>query len=424
MKKHNLRGAVVAGAAAAALLLTSCGFGGGSNSGAASGSAGAAAGAVTTLDMMVPSYSDGTKALWEKVIKDFEAANTDVKVNLEMQSWENIEGVLKTKIQGNKAPDIYNGGAFAEFAAEGLLAPVTDVASEATIADFQPSFADNEKVDGTQYGLPLIASARALFYNKALMKEAGVAEVPKTWDELYNAAKAVSEKTKSAGYGMPLGNEEAQGESLIWFAGNGGNFGNATAIEVNTPVNLEAADFMQKMIKDGVTQKDPGATQRTPMLNTFIQGKIGFAYALPQTVGQIKKENPSLEYGIAPVATKSGTPATLGVADRLMSFKNDGSKAAAVKKFMDYFFSADVYSNWVSTEGFLPTTKSGSEKMAGDETLKPFLEMLPNAVFYPTTNPAWNATDGAFKSLMGQIATGKSATDVLKEIQAKADAAK
>lgn len=422
MKKRNLRGAVVAGMAASALLLTSCGFGGGTST--STGGASGSAAAVTTLDMMVPSYSDGTKALWEKVIKDFEAANTDVKVNLEIQSWENIEGVLKTKIQGNKAPDIYNGGAFAEFAAEGLLAPATDVASEATVADFQPSFADNEKVDGTQYGLPLIASARALFYNKTLMKEAGVADVPKTWDELYAAAKAVGEKTKSDGYGMPLGNEEAQGESMIWFAGNGGNFGSGTAIEVNTPVNLGAAEFMQKMIKDGATQKDPGATQRTPMLNTFIQGKLGFAYGLPQTIGQIKKENPALEYGVAPVATKSGTPATLGVADRLMSFKNDGSKAASVKKFMDYFFSADVYTNWVSTEGFLPTTKSGSEKLAGDETLKPFLDMLPSAVFYPTTNPAWNATDGAFKSLMGQIATGKSAEDVLKEIQAKADAAK
>lgn len=422
MKKRNLRGAVVAGAAAAALLLTSCGFGGGG--GSSDGEATGSAGSVTTLDMLVPSYSKGTKALWEGVIKDFEAANTDVKINLEIQSWENIEGVLKTKIQGNKAPDIYNGGAFAEFAAEGLLAPVTDVASEATVADFQPSFAENEKVDGTQYGLPLIASARALFYNKALMKEAGVADVPKTWDELYAASKAISDKTKSDGYGMPLGNEEAQGESLIWFAGNGGNFGDATNIAVDTPANLEAAEFMQKMIKDGVTQKDPGATQRTPMLNTFIQGKLGFAYGLPQTVGQIKDENPDLEYGIAPVATKSGEPATLGVADRLMSFKNDGSKAASVKKFMDYYFSADVYTDWVSTEGFLPTTKSGAEKLAGDETLKPFLDMLPNAVFYPTTNPAWNATDGAFKALMGQIATGKSATDVLKEIQAKADAAK
>ncbi|QXQ11186.1 extracellular solute-binding protein [Paeniglutamicibacter sp. Y32M11] len=421
MKKLNLRGVAVAGVATAALLLTSCGFGGASST---SSSEPGASGTVTTLTMLAPTYSDGTKALWTKVIKDFEAANPDVKVNLETQSWENVESVLKTKIQGNKAPDIYNGGAFAEFAAEGLLAPTSDVASEATIADFQASFAENEKVDGTQYGLPLIASARALFYNKSLMEEAGVASVPTTWDELHSAAKAVSEKTKADGYGMPLGNEEAQGESLIWFAGNGGNFGDGTNIAVDTPANVEAAEFMKKMIDDGVTQKDAGATQRTPMLNTFIQGKLGFAYALPQTVGQIKKENPKLKYGIAPVPTKTGTPATLGVADRLMSFKNDGSKTAAVKKFMDYFFSADVYTNWVSTEGFLPTTKSGSEKLASDETLKPFLDMLPNAVFYPTTNAAWNATDGAFKSLMGQIATGKSAADVLKEIQAKADAAK
>ena len=414
--KRSKRTAALALSAAAALLLTSCGFSGDKGSSSAEGEG-------TTLEMLVPTYSTGTKALWEGVIKDFEAEHPDINIDLEVQSWENIENVLKTKLQGNKAPDIYNGGAFAEYAAEDLLAPASDVASQATLDDFQTTFADAEKFEGTQYGLPLIASARALFYNKDLMKEAGVTEVPKTWDELYDASKAISEKTKSDGYGMPLGSEEAQGETLIWFAGNGGNFGDAEKIAVNTPQDLEAAEFMQKMIKDGVTQNDPGATQRTPMLNTFIQGKLGFAYGLPQTVGQIEKENPKLNYGIAQVATKSGEPATLGVADRLMSFKKDGKNSEAVKEFFDYFYSADVYTKWVSTEGFLPTTKSGSEKLAGDEALKPFLDLLPNAVFYPTTNPAWNATDGAFKSLMGEIATGKSAQEVLDSIQAKADAA-
>lgn len=415
--KRTTRTGVLALSTAAALLLTSCGF---SDNGGGSADA---SGGTTTLNMLVPTYSDGTKGLWEGVIADFEAEHENIDVNLEVQSWENIEGVLKTKLQGGQAPDIYNGGAFAEFAAEGLLAPASDIASQETIDDFQTTFADAEKFEGTQFGLPLIASARALFYNKALMEEAGVDAVPTTWDELHDASKLISEKTKADGYGMPLGSEEAQGESLIWFAGNGGSFGDSQKISVNTPQNLEAAEFMKKMVDDGVTQNDPGATQRTPMLNTFVQGKLGFAYALPQTIGQIEDENPKLDYGVAAVPTKSGEPATLGVADRLMSFKNDGSKSAAVKEFMDYFFSADVYTDWVSTEGFLPTTKSGSEKMAGDETLTPFLDMLPNAVFYPTTNPAWNATDGAFKSLMGELGTGKSAQEVLESIQAKADAA-
>ncbi|MHA7158144.1 extracellular solute-binding protein [Glutamicibacter endophyticus] len=414
--KRTARTSILALSAASALLLTSCGFsGGGGSQGGEDG--------VTTLNMLVPTYSTGTKTLWEGVIKDFEAEHEDIDINLEVQSWDNLEGVLKTKLQGNQAPDIYNGGAFAEYAAEGLLAPASDIASAETLADFQQSFADAETYEGTQYALPLIASARALFYNETLMKEAGVEQVPTTWDELYEASKKISEKTKAAGYGMPLGSEEAQGESLIWFAGNGGNFGDAEKISVDTPANIEAAKFMQKMIEDGVTQNDPGATQRTPMLNTFIQGKVGFAYGLPQTAVQIEKENPDLKYGIAPVATKDGSAATLGVADRLMSFKNDGSKSEAVKEFMDYFYSAPVYTKWVSAEGFLPTTKSGSEQLDGDQTLKPFLDLLPNAVFYPTTNPAWNATDGAFKSMMGEIATGKSAEDVLGGIQAKADAA-
>ncbi|KAD3514923.1 extracellular solute-binding protein [Arthrobacter yangruifuii] len=409
--KSKVRIGLVALAATGALAVSSCGFGGdGSGEGDAS-----------SLDLLVPSYSDGTKALWEGVIEDFEAANEGITVNLQVESWENLESVLQTKIQAGEAPDIYNGGAFSAFADEGLLYPAEDVASEETLSDFQESFAENEVLDGTQYGLPLIASVRALFYNQDLFDAAGVAAPPTTWDELYAAAKKISD-TGTPGYGMPLGSEEAQGESLIWFAGNGGSFGSETEITVNSPENLEAAEFMKKMISDGVTQPDPGATQRTPMINVFAQGQIGMVYALPQTVGQIEEENPELNYGVTTVPTRSGEPATLGVADRLMAFKNDEDKQEAITAFMDFFYAEDNYVDWVQTEGFLPTTKSGSEAMASNEDLAPFLDMLPTAEFYPTTNPAWNSTDGAFKSLMGQL-EDQDAKTVLDQIQSKADAA-
>ena len=410
--KSTLRMGLVALAASGALAVSSCGFGGSGSD----DTAGAA-----SLDLLVPSYSDGTKALWEGVIQDFQAANEGITVNLQVESWENLESVLQTKIQSGEAPDIYNGGAFSAFADEGLLYPASDVASEETISDFQESFAANETLDGTQYGFPLIASVRALFYNKDLFEAAGVTEPPQTWDELYDAAKKIS-ATGTPGYGMPLGSEEAQGESLIWFAGNGGSFGDESEITVDTPENLEAATFMKKMITDGLTQPDPGATQRTPMINVFQQGQIGMVYALPQTVGQIAEENPQLNYGITNVPTSSGEPATLGVADRLMAFKDDEDKQEAITAFMDFFYTEDNYVNWVQTEGFLPTTKSGSEAMASDEGLKPFLDMLPDAKFYPTTNPAWNSTDGAFKSLMGQLEDQDPQT-VLEQIQSKADAA-
>lgn len=411
--KKSIRTGAVASVAAAGLLLTSCGFGGG-DSGGEEGS--------VTLDMLVPSYSDGTRALWEGVIEEFEAAHEDIDINLQVESWENLESVLNTQIQAGEAPDIYNGGAFSAFATEGLLYTAEEIASPETISDFQESFAANEAVDGTQYALPLLASARAMFYNEDLFAEAGVDGPPTTWDELYDAAAAITE-TGTPGYGMPLGSEEAQGEALIWMAGNGGGFGDESEITIDTPENLEAAEFMKGMIDDGLTQSDAAATQRTPMINVFIQGQIGMVYGLPQTIGQIEAENPELNYGLANIPTASGEPSTLGVADRLMSFKNDGDKAEAVTAFMDFFFAPETYVDWVSTEGFLPTTISGSEEMSGDETLAPFLEMLPSAQFYPTSNPAWNATDGAFKSLFGQLGQGTDAATVLQQIQAEADEA-
>lgn len=416
MKKSLRLGGIVATAALAAVSLAGCGFGGGTASDGANGKG-------TTLNLLVPSYSDNTQGLWETVIEDFEAANSDITVELEVQSWDNLNDVVTTKVQGNKAPDIMNGGPFAGFAADELLYPIEDVVSAETLADFQASFVESASVDGVQYGAPLLASARALFVNEDLLAEAGVAKVPATWDELLDAATKVSEIGGGvAGYGLPLGSEEAQAESAIWFYGAGGGFGDATQIDIDNAANLKGAEFIQKMVDAGATQPDAGATDRSPLMDVFVQGKIGMIIGLPPTVGQIAEGNPEMKYSVNPIPTMDGKPFTLGVADHLMAFQNDGKKQEAITKFLDFFYAADQYVPWVTAEKFLPTTESGSAAMGSDEDLLPFLEVLPSAQFYPSTNPQWDATNAAFKSLVGQLAQGKDAQAVLSEIQSKADA--
>ncbi|MDQ0576247.1 extracellular solute-binding protein [Agromyces albus] len=413
MKKSLRFGSAIAIAATASLTLASCGFGGGS---------GDEADGKTTIDMLVPSYSDNTQGLWEDVIAGFEEENPDIAIDLEVQSWDNLESVITTKIQGGEAPDIYNGGPFAGFAADELLYTAEEVVSPEVLSDFQDSFIANTEVDGTAYALPLIASARALFVNNALLEQAGVAAPPTTWDELLDAATKVSALGGGiAGYGMPLGSEEAQAEAAVWLWGGGGSFGDAEEITVDDPANLPGAEQIKKMIDAGATQADPGSTDRSPLMDIFVQGQIGMQVGLPPTVGQIEEGNPELDYSIVPIPTQDGSPFTLGVMDQLMAFQNDGDKQDAITKFFDYYYAADVYVPWVQAEGFLPVTKSGAEQLAGEEALAPFLELLPDAKFYPSTNPKWSATDGAFKALFGQLQT-KGAQEVLTEIQAQVDA--
>ncbi|WP_060923388.1 extracellular solute-binding protein [Microbacterium paraoxydans] len=412
MNKSRRYGAAAV-AAVATLSLASCGFGG---SGGDSGGDDA-----STLDLLVPSYSDATKGLWEDVIDGFTKDNPDIKVNLEVQSWDNLEKVISTKVQAGEAPDIYNGGPFAGFVEDELLYPVEEVVSDDVYSDFQDSFLANAEVDGTAYALPMIASARALFVNNELLSRAGV-EAPTDWDSLLDAATKVSGLGGGvAGYGMPLGSEEAQAEAAVWLWGGGGSFGDASEITIDTPENLVGAEQIKKMIDAGATQADPGSTQRSPLMDIFIQGKIGMQVGLPPTVGQIADNNPDLDYSIVPIPTKDGSPFTLGVMDQLMAFENDGDKQEAITKFLDYFYSPEVYVPWVQAEGFLPVTKSGAEELSGEEALKPFLDVLPDAQFYPSTNPKWSAADGAFKSLFGQI-QDQPAADVLKQIQDQVDA--
>src|SRR2546430_17724684 len=86
-------------------------------------------------------------------------------------------------IQNNQPPDVLNLNSFSSYARDGLLYPADDVLSPATKDDFLESFARGGQYKGTLYGLPILSSARAFFYNRDLFAKAGIAAPPKTWDE-------------------------------------------------------------------------------------------------------------------------------------------------------------------------------------------------------------------------------------------------
>ncbi len=398
-----------------ALAVSSCGFGGDDK-----------ADSDTTINFLAPTYSDGatgTKALWDGIIAEFKKKHPDVTVNLQMESWDTINDVIRTKLQDKSTtPDLLNVDAYASFAGDGMLFPASEIASPATLSDIQPGFAKNASLNGTQFALPLFASTRTLFYNTELFQRAGIANPPKTWDELTEAAKKVQALGDGvSGYGLPLGSEEAQGETSIWTFGAGGKWADGDKVTVDTPANLEGVKAMRALIDAGVTQPNPGATDRKDVINAFIQGKIGMIEGLPPTIGQIQSKNAALKYSTAPSPTKTGQPVTLGVADHLMAFKKDGKKAESIKKFVDFFYTADVYSGFVQKEGFIPITNSGAAKLAADPVTKAFAATLPVAQFYPSNNPKWGPAQGAIRQQMGTIAQGADPAAVLTKIQ---DAAK
>ena len=69
-------------------------------------------------------------------------------------------------------------------------------------------------MDGKVYGLPIAASARAMYYNKDVFKKAGYDAPPATWAEFKTAA----EKIKASGGGVfPFGMQGKEIETDVYF---------------------------------------------------------------------------------------------------------------------------------------------------------------------------------------------------------------
>lgn len=62
--------------------------------------------------------------------------------------------------------------------------------SDETYAKFYPQFLEQSLVDGKVWAVPDLASARALFYNKAIFEALGL-EPPATWEELEQACETI-----------------------------------------------------------------------------------------------------------------------------------------------------------------------------------------------------------------------------------------
>src|SRR5262249_37064284 len=193
------------------VALTACDRGPGAKSGPGS------------IKVVIAEYSkDHTRPFWQALADQY-TKQTGVKVELQVIDWNSIDQQVSTMIQNNLPPDVLNLNSFSIFAKDGLLYTAAEVLSPKTREDFIEAFARGGEYQGKPYGFPVLASARAFFYNEDLFAKAGIDAPPRTWEEFVQDARKIRALGAGMiGYALPLGPEEAQAEWSIWMWNNGG----------------------------------------------------------------------------------------------------------------------------------------------------------------------------------------------------------
>jgi multiple sugar transport system substrate-binding protein len=406
-------------AAASVFVLTACTTGNGGTTGGAAGGQLPA----TTIKILAPSYGDSSQADWQKIITEFKKKQPNVNVELQIEAWDNFTDKVKARIQAKDYPDILNDNAFASEAAAGLLYPIDEVMSEATIKSIEPALLKNGVgSDGKQWAAPDIASARMMASNTDLLKKAGVAAAPKTWAELEAAATKLAASGVS-GYGMPLGTEEAQVEASLWLWGAGGDWVQGDKLVANQPAAVEAFTEMKKLIDAKGTQPDPGATNRQAVADLFNNGKLGMYVTHSGLMSVTRDKFPNIKYELSQIPSKDGTPVAFGVTDFILAFNNnDANRKQATKEFLDLMYSDAMYEGWYKGTGLLPVTTSMiAAGKASDTANAPFYDALSYVKFNPVSHPQWDALKNALQGTAGTIAKD-TPENVLTKIQQQVDA--
>lgn len=405
-------GAAAGAVAAAGAMVAAC----------SSGSARGGSADSKTISFVAPAYSSATQGYLTKLVSAFEKANPGYQVDLNVISIQNRDPYMKTLVQTGKTPDLVYLEHWADYASSKLLNPVSDIASPSLLSSFVPALASEGRLNGTAYALPYVASDRLFFYNKSIFAKAGISRPPATWQDLQaDAQKIKASDPAVVPYGLPLAPDEAEAETLMWLAGNGGTYLQNGKWMVNSSQNADTMKFLTNLVKAGLTTPHPASTQRPDVFNEFVQGKIGMIDGAVFLPTQIKQQNPSLRYGVSAIPVNSGHPHfTLAVQDYLMSFKHVGN-AAPVRKFVDFLYQPTNYNVILKAEGFLPAISSDSSAFASDPTLAPFVDALPSATLYPNTQANWPAVQGAIQQQIGLAVQGQNPASILNQIQQAAE---
>jgi len=214
----------------------------------------------------------------ERIIDAFEAAHPNIKVNLEVFSWDSYWDKLNTALAGNDAYDVFwlNVAGVPKRASKGLLLnlqPYMD-ADPIDFSAFPDYLVEAYQYNGDTYGIPKDIDTIALFYNKDLFDAAGV-EYPNadwTWDDLYNAAAALTTEDVW-GFGHQL-----WGQPDWWnfvYQNNGQLLSeDKTRVVLDDPAACGALEYLYSFVEAGYAPDGSVLATSDPEMQLFPGGKL------------------------------------------------------------------------------------------------------------------------------------------------------
>ncbi|MFB7941254.1 extracellular solute-binding protein [Streptomyces sp. NPDC056049] len=369
--------------AALGVTLAACGGSDSGTDGASKGS-GELSGTVTWWDTSTVGSED---KVFKKLAEGFTKKHPKVTVKYVNVPFGEAQNKFKNAAQsGSGAPDVIRSEVAwtPEFADLGYLAPLDGTPALKNQDDFLAQAAASTKYKDKTYAVPQVIDSMGLFYNKKILKEAGV-EAPKNITELKAAAAKIKEKTGKTGLYL-------RGDDAYWFLsflyGEGGDMVDAASktITIDNAAGVKAFKTVKELVdsKAAITDATNGWDN---MQAAFKEGKVAMMVNGPWALADTytgKEFADKANLGIAPVPAGSAGQGAPQGGHNLAVYAGSKNLDASYA-FAEYMTSTESQAQVTKELSLLPTRQSAylESEVAGNEKVGFFKPAVEKAVERP-----------------------------------------
>jgi multiple sugar transport system substrate-binding protein len=137
---------------------------------------------------------ESVKATYQYMVDKYMELHPNVTIEVKSWPWAQCKDQMVMSIASGDTPDI------SHIECEWLpalydldaLYDLNDLLSDDLLNDFYPSLLSNSTFDDQLVGVPFFTSPTAMWYNKTLLAEAGITELPTTWAEMMADAEKIA----------------------------------------------------------------------------------------------------------------------------------------------------------------------------------------------------------------------------------------
>ena len=210
------------------------------------------------------------------------SATSGIDVKVEVVDWDNYWTLLSAGASGGTLPDVFwmHSNTVQMYMDYDLLLDLTDyIANDPTIDlnNYYQGIVElyTRDSDGNVYAVPKDHDTIALLYNSAIFDQYGVAYPTDdwTWEDMYEAAKAITEASNGSVYGMAVNTSNNQDGWYNVVYDYGGNIVNDT--HDDTALDSEGGKAGMEMVRKLLTVGAPqSVVAETGTDSLFQSGKV------------------------------------------------------------------------------------------------------------------------------------------------------